>query len=46
MSNEHLALLDRAAQDLADDKHHEGFVLRIPAPEGGMTEFAFAPPEE
>jgi len=44
MSSEHLALLDRAAQDLADEKHREGFVLRIPAPEGGMTVLEFSPP--
>lgn len=44
-STEHLALLDLAAQDLADEKHREGFVLRMPGPEGGVTEFEFAPPE-
>jgi len=46
MSAEHLAILDRAAQDLADDKHREGFLLRIPAPDGNMEEIAFAPPDD
>lgn len=45
MSGEHLALLDRAEQDLAEEKHREGFVLRMPAPDGDVTEIAFSPPD-
>ncbi len=45
MLAEHVALLDRAAQDLADEKHAEGFVLRVPGEGGRMVEFEFAPPE-
>jgi hypothetical protein len=45
MSEEHLALLDRTEQDLAEEKHREGFVLRMPAPDGDVTEIAFSPPD-
>jgi hypothetical protein len=39
---ERLAMLDRAAQDLDDERRREGLTMRVAAAEGRVTERAFA----
>ena len=40
-----LGILDRAQRDLEDEMRRGGFVIRVPARDGTMEEFPFAPPE-
>ena len=46
LSYERLAMLDRAAQELDEERRREGFTMRLPTPEGGVAEFVFSPAEE
>jgi hypothetical protein len=41
LSAERLAMLDRAAQDLEEQRRREGFTMRFAAPEGRVTELVF-----
>jgi len=38
-------MLDRVAEELETERGRESFTMRLAAPEGGVTEFVFSPPE-